>query len=375
MIENLDGFFKFVQAFTVMGVEDRIEELEEKLTKTPVNKATEKERGRIKSQIAKLKEKKQKLAKGTGDTSGYAVEKRGDATVALVGFPSVGKSTLLNELTNAEVDTGAYEFTTLEVNPGMLKHKGANIQILDVPGLIGGAADGRGGGTQVLSVVRNADLILVVLDPEEMREKEILDEVYKAGLRMNKEPPNVRVEKKDRGGINVSSTVDLDIQEDTIEDLMYENGYTNAEVIIREDLDLDRFIDALMDNRKYLPGIKVINKSDMIDDRSEFDDYNLLVSAETGENLEELRDLIFEKMGLVRVYMKEKNEEPDKEEPLILREGDTIEDALEFLPGDMKDRFKHARVTGPSSKFPEQKVGLEHELEDEDILQLALRHI
>ena len=192
---------------------------------------------------------------------------------------------------------------------------------------------------------------------------------------MNKEPPNVRVEKKDRGGINVSSTVDLDIREDTIEDLMYENGYTNAEVIIREDLDLDRFIDALMDNRKYLPGIKVVNKSDMIDDRSEFDDYNLLVSAETGENLEELRDLIFEKMGLVRVYMKEKNEEPDKEEPLILREGDTIEDALEFLPGDMKDRFKHARVTGPSSKFPEQKVGLEHELEDEDILQLTLRHI
>ena len=358
-----------------MGVEDRIEELEEKLTKTPVNKATEKERGRIKSQIAKLKEKKQKLAKGTGDTSGYAVEKRGDATVALVGFPSVGKSTLLNELTNAEASTGAYEFTTLEVNPGMLKHKGANIQILDVPGLIGGAADGRGGGTQVLSVVRNADLILIVLDPEEMREKEITDEVYKAGLRMNREPPNVRVEKKDRGGINVSSTVDLDIQEDTIEDLMYNNGYTNAEVIIREELDLDRFIDALMDNRKYLPGIKVVNKADMIENESEFEDYNLLVSAETGRNLDELRDMIFEKMGLIRVYMKEKGKDPDKDEPLILREGHTVEDALYELPGDMRDRFKHARVTGPSSKFPEQKVGIEHELQDEDILQLTMRHI
>ncbi len=358
-----------------MGVEDRIEELEEKLQKTPVNKATEKERGRIKSQIAKLKEKKQKLAKGTGDTSGYAVEKRGDATVALVGFPSVGKSTLLNKLTNAEVDTGAYEFTTLEVNPGMLKHKGANIQILDVPGLIGGAADGRGGGTQVLSVVRNADLILIVLDPEEMREEEIMNEVYKAGLRMNKQPPEVRVEKKDRGGINVSATVDLDVEEETIQDLMYNNGYSNAEVIIREDLDLDRFIDALMNNRKYLPGIKVVNKADMIEDKSEYEEYDLLISAEKEEGLDDLKDMIFDRMGLIRVYMKEKGEEPDKEEPLILREGDEVADALEILPGDMKDRFKHARVTGPSSKFPEQKVGEEHELQDEDILQLNLRHI
>ncbi len=84
-----------------MGAEERIQELEEKLEKTPVNKATETERARIKSQIAKLKEEKQKKAKGTGDTSGYAVKKHGDATLALVGFPSVGKSTLLNAITNA----------------------------------------------------------------------------------------------------------------------------------------------------------------------------------------------------------------------------------------------------------------------------------
>ena len=361
-----------------MGIEDRIQELEEKLEKTPVNKATEKERGRLKGQIAQLKEEKQQKQKGTGETSGYAVEKKGDATVALVGFPSVGKSTLLNELTNAEVDTGAYEFTTLEVNPGMLKYKGANIQILDVPGLIGGAADGRGGGTQVLSVVRNADLILVVLDPEEMRHEEITDEVYKAGLRTNTEPPNMKIEKKDRGGINISSTVDLELEKDTIRDLMHQNGYGNAEVIIREGMGLDRFIDGLMDNRKYLPSVEAINKADMIDNTRKKDleqEYDLLISAETGKNLEKLKEEIFQGIGLIRIYMKEKNEEPDKDEPLILREGDKVEDALEKLPGDMKDRFKHARVTGPSSKFPEQKVGVEHELMDEDILQLNLRHI
>lgn len=361
-----------------MGIEDRIQELEEKLRETPVNKATETERGRLKSRIAELKQEKQQKQKGTGDTSGYAVEKRGDATVALVGFPSVGKSTLLNHMTNADSETGHYEFTTLDVEPGMLKHKGANIQILDVPGLIGGAAEGRGGGRQVLSVVRNADLVLVMLDPEEMRYEEITSELYDAGIRPNMTPPDVKVEKKGKGGIQISSTVDLEIGEDTIQDLMYQNGYTNAAVTIREQLDLDRFIDALMDNRKYVPMITAVNKCDLVEDekRKEYEEeYDLLISAEENKNLDELKDLMFEKMNLIRIYMKEKGEDPDKDEPLILRKGDTVGDALDELPGDMRDRFKHARVTGESSKFPEQKVGTEHVLEDEDILELNLRHI
>lgn len=361
-----------------MGIDDRIQQLEEKLQKTPVNKATEKERGRLKGQIAELKEEKQQKQKSTGDTSGYAVEKKGDATVALVGFPSVGKSSLLNKLTNAESDTGEYEFTTLDVNPGMLKHKGANIQILDVPGLIGGAADGRGGGKQVLSVVRNADLILIMLDPKEMREDEIKQEVYNVGLRMNQSPPNLKVEKKGRGGVKISSTVDLDIQEDTIRAMMKDNGYVNANVTVRESMDLDRFIDGLMDNRKYVPGITVINKEDLIDSekKAEYEDeYDLLISAEEEKNLDELKDLIFEGLSLNRIYMKEKGEEADKDDPLIMREGETVEDALENLPGDMKERFKKATVTGPSSTFPQQKVGIEHVLQDEDILELNLRYL
>ncbi|MFB6204754.1 MAG: OBG GTPase family GTP-binding protein [Candidatus Nanohaloarchaea archaeon] len=360
-----------------MGIEDRIQELEEKLEKTPVNKATETERARIKGQIAKLKEEKEKKQKGTGETSGYAVRKQGDATVALVGFPSVGKSTLLNQLTNADSETGEYEFTTLDVEPGMLKHRGANIQILDVPGLIGGAAEGRGDGTQVLSVVRNADLVLILLD-QENRYEEISSELYKAGIRLDTEPPRIKVEKKDRGGIDISATADLELEEDTIEQLMEDNGYVNADVIIREEVDIDRFIDGLMDNRKYVPSLTVMNKADLLSGKEKErygEKYDLLVSAEEGKNLEELKDEIFNGIGLIRVYMKEKGEEPDKDEPLILREGDTVEDAMDELPGNMKERFKSAKVTGPSSKFPEQKVGEDHVLQDEDVLELNLRHV
>ncbi len=361
-----------------MGIEDRIEELEEKLQETPVNKSTETERGRLKARIAELKEEKKQKQKGTGDTSGYAVKKHGDATLALVGFPSVGKSTLLNALTNAESETGEYEFTTLDVEPGMLKYKGANIQILDVPGLIGGAAEGKGDGTQVLSVVRNADLVLVLLDPEEMRFDEITGELYNADIRLNSSPPDIKVEKKSRGGINISSTVDLDIEEETIRQVMFQRGYTNANVVIRENVDMDRFIDGLMDNRKYVPMISAVNKIDQVSSerRQELEvSHDTLISAETGENLDELKDLIFENLSLMRIYMKEKGEEPDREDPLILEEGSTVGDALDELPGDMRDRFKAARVTGESSKFPEQKVGVEHELVDEDILELNLRHI
>lgn len=230
----------------------------------------------------------------------------------------------------------------------------------------------------MLSVVRNADLVLIVLEPGELRHDQIKQELHDVGIRVNESPPDIKVEKKGKGGINVSATTELDIDEETIRQVMKDNGYTNANVVIREEVDLDRFIDGLMDNRRYVPGVTVVNKSDTLesDERTELEGrYDLLVSAETGEHLEELRNLVFDRLELMRVYMKEKGEEADREEPLILESGSTVGEALESLPGDMKDRFKAARVTGESSDFPEQKVGLEHELMDEDVLELNLRHI
>src|SRR6056297_1704661 len=177
-----------------MGLQEEIEEIEEEIATTPYNKSTEQHIGRLKAKLAEKKEKLQVQQSGSGGGPGYAVEKTGDATVALVGFPSVGKSTLINALTNADSEVGTYDFTTLEVNPGMLQYNGANIQLLDVPGLIEGAAGGRGGGKEVLSVVRTADLVLFVLSVFEIDQYDRLyDELYDNKVRLDQEPPRVSI--------------------------------------------------------------------------------------------------------------------------------------------------------------------------------------
>src|SRR6056297_815765 len=211
-----------------MGLEEEIEDLREEIANTPYNKATEAHVGRLKAKLAEKKEKLENQS-SAGGGHGYAVEKHGDATVALVGFPSVGKSTLINALTNADSEVGSYEFTTLNVNPGMLQYRGANIQMLDVPGLIEGAAGGAGDGQEVLSVVRTADLVVFVLSVFEIEQyQRLFDELYANGIRLDQGPPRISVRKKAKDGISVNASVDLDLDEGTITSILREHGYANA---------------------------------------------------------------------------------------------------------------------------------------------------
>jgi ribosome-interacting GTPase 1 len=82
------------------------------------------------------------------------VSKSGDARIALVGFPSVGKSTFLSKITKTKSEVAAYSFTTLTAIPGVLEYGGAEIQILDLPGIIEGASEGKGRGRQVISAAK-----------------------------------------------------------------------------------------------------------------------------------------------------------------------------------------------------------------------------
>ncbi|WP_123533228.1 OBG GTPase family GTP-binding protein [Halosimplex salinum] len=365
-----------------MGLEEEIREIEEEIATTPYNKSTESHIGRLKAKLAEKKEKLENQS-SAGGGSGYAVEKTGDATVALVGFPSVGKSTLLNALTNAESEVGSYEFTTLDVNPGMLQYNGANIQMLDVPGLIEGAAEGRGDGQAVLSVVRTADLVVFVLSVFEIDQyARLSEELYNNKVRIDTEPPRVTVRKKHKDGINVTASTDLELDEETIKSVLRERGYVNADVNIGEQVDIDRLLDGVLDNREYLPSLVTVNKADLIepdyldtvhDQLREHDidpEDAIFISAEEQKGLDALKEAIWEELGLIRIYMDKPGRGVDYDEPLVLREGDTIEDACEKLGGEFEDRFRFARVSGPSAKHDEQQVGMDHELADEDVLRI-----
>ena len=86
------------------------------------------------------------------------------ADVGLIGFPNVGKSTILSVVTSAKPKIGNYHFTTLTPNLGIVRRHGKDIVLADIPGLIEGAADGAGLGHDFLRHVERTRLLLHVLD-------------------------------------------------------------------------------------------------------------------------------------------------------------------------------------------------------------------
>jgi len=89
-----------------------------------------------------------------------AVRREGAAQIALVGAPNAGKSSLLQALSAIQIRTGDYAFTTTRPVAATTRLGGVLVQLVEIPGLIEGAADDRGGGRALLGVLRNADGIL-----------------------------------------------------------------------------------------------------------------------------------------------------------------------------------------------------------------------
>ncbi len=88
------------------------------------------------------------------------VRREGAAQVALVGAPNAGKSSLLHALSKVQIKIGNYAFTTLRPVPALTNIGGVLVQLVEIPGLIAGAAEDRGGGRALLGVLREADAIV-----------------------------------------------------------------------------------------------------------------------------------------------------------------------------------------------------------------------
>jgi len=362
------------------ALEEQIVAVEDEIRNTAYNKATQLHIGRLKAKLAVLRLERETRAKGKGGGVGYSIRKSGNATVGLVGYPSTGKSTLLNRLTAADSETAAYDFTTVSIIPGMLRWGGASIQILDMPGLIPGAARGRGRGREVLSVVRSTDLVLFLIDPEHPNLRALTAEIEGAGVRINQRPPRIVLQRSDRGGLTVSSTVRLThLAGGGAAQIAREFGFHNGSIVFREDATADQLIDVLAGNRVYVLAIMVVNKADLMNlkERSQlvaslvpFEP--IFISARTGAGLDTLVDRIGTTLKFIRIYVKPPGLPPDREEPVILRQGESVAELLRKLPGDLGRGFKAAQVWGRSARFPGQTVGRDHVLSDEDVVTVLV---
>ncbi len=347
-------------------IELKIKAIEEEIRKTPYDKSTQRHIGLLRAKISKLKDQQiEKAAKSGGGGGGFAHKKHGDATVALVGFPSVGKSTLINQITNANSRTAAYAFTTLTAIPGMMQYKGAQFQIMDVPGIIEGAATGRGKGREVLSAVRSADLLLIIVEVgHEDDFKKIEDELYKNGVRLNVTKPDVFVKKTAQGGLHLNSGAKQDVDRETILDICKEFRLVNADIIINEKLDVERLIDSFSPNRVYVPALRIMNKVDAKRDYI-LPDGVLGISAELGLGLGELKEKIWNTLQFKRVYLKDPLGKTDFEDPLIISGNCTLKDVAIKIGNEFAEDKGKAKIWGPGSKFPGQTVSLTLPVVDE----------
>ncbi len=367
-----------------MGIPEKIKAIEDEIHKTQINKATEHHIGLLKAKIARLKremeENTQRRTLSTGrGASGFDVRKSGDATVILIGLPSVGKSTLLNRLTNAKSRVGSYQFTTLTAIPGMMHYRGSKIQILDMPGIIEGAAAGKGLGKKVLSIARTADLILIVLDVFHPQHLAVIKkELFGIGIRIDSKPPDVLLERGSSGGLSINSLVPTKISEKLVQEILHEYGVRNCRVVIREqDLSVDQLIDVLNGNRAFMPSLTVLNKIDLVNQgfisevQSTIGSNFIPIAADAAINIDALKEELYNKLDFIRIYMREKGKETDFKEPMIMQSGASVEDVCNRIHRSMARNFKYAQVWGKSVKFGGQKVGIDHLLIDEDVITIT----
>jgi small GTP-binding protein len=364
-----------------MGLLDRIKDIEKEMERTQKNKATEFHFGQMKARLAKLRSELLDPPKKTGDKgAGFDVEKHGHARVAMIGFPSVGKSTILSHFTETKSEICERDFTTLTCIPGTVYYNNCKIQLLDLPGIIEGASEGRGKGRQVIACAKSADLILIVLDAAKYKEQKekILIELDLVGIRLNKVKPEILIKQTSGGGIQLMSPYKLTkCTHDDVRIVLHEYKILNAQVNFKDDYDIDDLIDTLEGNRRYIRGLFVYNKIDTVS--MEDVDYlaklkdSIVLSVTLNLGTEFFLEKLWEYLELVRVYTKKKGHQPDFSDPIVLRKGKggfSVCAAIKQIHRELVLSTKSAIVWGKSVKYSPQKVGLDHILADEDVLQI-----
>lgn len=201
-------------------------------------------------------------------------------------------------------------------------------------------------------------------------------ELESFGIRLNKKPPKIKLTKRDKGGIQITKQVPLTkIDDDTIKSVLKEYRIVSGDISFNCDASVDDLIDVIQGNRIYMPCLYVLNKIDKLfveelEILEKVPQY-VCINAKDKWNLDELVERIWEELDLVRVYTKPRKQVPDFSAPVILkRRWSTVADFCKNIHKTMLTEFKSAYVWGKSVKHQPQKVGKEHQLFDEDVIQI-----
>jgi uncharacterized protein len=346
---------------------EKIKALEGMLSKAPSHKGAETLRAGIKQKLAKFRgqlDKDRQKSKNKGVK--VVLKKEGAAQVILISTTNAGKSSILKQLTNANPKIKSYEYTTKKPEMGILDYKGVQIQIIEMPAIYEDFAY-KGLGPTYFSLMRSANLIIYVLDlTKDAREQlNILNaEFEKVNIRLNKQPPPITIKKVGLGGIEFSGQNFLRFGVKKARQMLKESNYHNAIINIYGPINIEQFADALNESVSYLPLLVIYNKSDLGIKKG--------ISALTGEGIEKTKRDIWRAINMIKVYTKQPGKE--KEHPPIALKGQSNVKALAAeVHKDFLKKFKFARVWGKSAKHQGQRVGLEHRLRDEDIVELHLK--
>ena len=379
---------KWLKVMEAKSIEEKIKALEEFISAVPKHKGTENllywARRRLAELKEELEERRRKKKGRKGPT--FFIEKEGAAQIVMIGLTNVGKSLLLSRLTNAKVEVSDYPYTTKLPVPGMLKYQDIQFQLIEAPALMPGASNGVAWGTKVLGLVRNADGLIIVLDASNKplhQLKIILNELINSNIYVRKPRGQVVIEKG-RGTTGIKVVVSGKLIGCTVNDVVkLLEGYRiyNALVKIIGEATLDDVEKAIFGNITYKPTIIIANK---IDIPGAMENYKVLrkvvpqdipvipTSALKGIGLDKIGEILFKTLNLIRVYTKQPNKGPSPT-PLVLRKGATVYDVAEHIHKDFVKYFKYAKIWGPSAKYPGMRVGLEHQLEDGDIVEIHLK--
>jgi len=339
--------------------EEKLTALLQMQSEAPKHKGAENLRAELSKKAAELRNEleKQKSAgatkKGSGGPSMY-IKKDGIGQIVIVGLPNSGKSWVLNKLVGKHItDDTPYPFATKEPTPAMFEYDKARIQLVEIPAIIEGSAEGKAQGREIMGVIRNSDAVLFTFNSDEHK-RIILDEMNKAFIYINKTKPPISVKVSSFPGIAISGKEFLKFPVEQLEQYLKNSGYSNAQVIISGAISsLSEVAEALNEKICYKRAVFV-------------NPYQI-----TEHNLVDVKDRLFLLLNKILVYTKKPGKEADLNDPMALDKGATVLDLAEVLHKDFAKNLKYAKVWG-SAKFPGQTVGPDFELKNKDIIEISV---